>query len=278
VGGVKVSSDEGSPEELSVELELDLSALREWITVLGDVRLVMIDPLEAYCGKRGLSAARMRSVIAELEKFATEFGVAVVVISAATKCDLPVKNVWRVDCDVLEPELRCWVPVRWNYGPLSSARAFRITAAGIAWVPAGDPPAADRLQGTSPKLEKRRQLQAHVEWLRHFMLEGPLPVQQILAAGSVAGWSTSQLKRAKQMLRLLCYKERKERGRWIWELPPQKSTRPVMGNVHIKGALPAENGNPSEWFQRMEKLLREQRQEVEGRVKSEIEGSKESSS
>jgi len=259
------AEEEGSTEERRFELERDIAALRKWIEVLADVRLVIIDPLEAYCGKRGLSAARMRSVIADLEEFAAEFGVAVVVISSATKCDLPVKNVWRIDCDFLDPDLRSWVPVRWNYGPLSSALAYRITEKGVVWAPTSEVPPIESLQGLSPKQEKRRQLKAQAEWLRHYLLDGPVPAKQILAAGNVAGWSSSQVKRAKQSLQLKCYKERKERGRWVWDLPPQRSTKPVVGNVHIMGALPAEIGNPSEWFKSMEKLLREQGQEIPGR-------------
>ena len=96
-------------------------------------------------------------------------------------------------------------------------------------------------------------MKEQVEWLKRELLDGPVPAKQIFAMGNVAGWSASQLKRAKQMLRLMCYKERKERGKWVWELP-MKPTWPVIGGVHYLGAVAGEQSD-AEVLERVRKQL-----------------------
>jgi len=243
----------GGTETRRLDLGRDVPQLRKKMEQMGQVRLVVIDSLEACCGKGAVSRARLRSIMEDLEQLAAECGVAVVVISEGTKCDLPVKYAWCVDNDVLDSNLRCWVPVRSSDIPLPAQMAFRITEKGIAWVAAEDVPPADRLQGTTPKQEKSRQVKEQVEWLKRELLDGPVPAKQIFAMGNVAGWSASQLKRAKQMLRLMCYKERKERGKWVWELP-MKPTWPVIGGVHYLGAVAGEQSD-AEVLERLRKQL-----------------------
>ena len=221
IAGMKSGSSHGSPaaaaSERSFDLGRDLPVLRKRIAASGQMRLLIIDPLEAYLGKGGASRTRLRAVMAELTKLAAETGVAVVVISSSTKCDLPVKNVWRVDCDVLEAGVRYWVPVRYHYGPLPDGLAFRVTAAGIAWEARPQGPTADQGRGASTKQERCVQLQEHAGWLRQYLASGSRPARQVLKSAVAAGLSVSQLKRAKQALGIRCYKEPVPKGRWIWE-------------------------------------------------------------
>ena len=221
IAGMKSSSSQDSPAaatgERSFDLGRDLPVLRKRIAASGQMRLLIIDPLEAYLGKAGSSRARLRELMAELTKLAVDTGVAVVVISSSTKCDLPVKNVWRVDCDVLDSSLRYWVPVRYHYGALPDGLAFRVTAAGIAWEARSQGPTADQGRGASPRQERCVQLQEHAAWLRQYLATGSSSAGEVFRSAAAAGLSVSQLKRAKQALGIRCYKEPVPKGRWIWE-------------------------------------------------------------
>ena len=240
-----------------VDLGRDIPLLRKRIEQLGQVRLVVIDWLEVCCGKGHVSKARLQSILLDLEQLAAECGVAVVVVSAANTPDLPVKNIWRVDSDMLHPDQLCWMPVRFYEGPLPGAIPFRITEKGIDWGDPEDAPSPDRLQGTTPKQQRSRQLRAQMDWLRRKLLDGPQPAKDMFAGGKAAGWSASQVKRAKQALNVLCYKEEKPKGRWIWELPFENWTGPVVGKTHVFGAIPPELDDGAEWFRQKQKELRD---------------------
>ena len=233
VGGA--DSAGGKPAARSFDLGRDLPVLRRRIETLGNVRLVIIDPFEAHCGKAGSNRMKRRELVAALTKLAADSGVAIVVISASNKCDLPVKFVWRVDCEVLDETARCWVPVRYNCGPLPDGLAFRIHADGVVWQQGGDAPTEDRVRGTSARQLRCRQLKEQVNWLREFLAPEPRPTKQVLAAAHVAGWSSGQMQRAKRELGIHCYKDSGVNGRWFWELLPPK-LRPTVNGVHLLGA------------------------------------------
>ncbi len=228
----QVGAGTRSSHQRRFSLERDLPALREQMESLSEGQLVIIDSLEAFCGTLG--RAQLRAVLAELDDLAVEYGVAIVVVSAGTKCDLPAKNVWRVDCDVLDAGLRCWVPVRCNWGPLPAGLAFRVTSDKIMWETRAESPTADRSRGATSKQEKSRQLKDQAEWLKTHLADGPLPAKQVVAAAGTAGWSAGQVRRAREALRLVCSKETTANGQWVWELP-NRSERSVAGLVKLHG-------------------------------------------
>ncbi len=240
IAGMQPPATPGSPGAMprgasavrGFDLGHDLPVLRQRIEAQSNVRLVIIDPFEAYCGKMGSNRMKLRELIAQLTKLAADYGVAIVVISAATKCDLPVKNVWRVDCEVLNATSRCWVPVRFNYGPLPAGMAFGMNADGVAWHPRADAPTADGVRGTSARHERCRQLQENANWLREYLAGEPRPAKEVLAAAGAAGWSNGQVKRVKRELGVRCYKESASKGRWFWELPHPQS-RPTTNGIQL---------------------------------------------
>ena len=206
-------------QERSFDLGRDLPVLRKRIETLGDVKLLVIDPLEAYCGTKGLGKWKMRALVAELEKLAAGCGVAVVVISAAAQCDLPVKSVWRIDCDLVDPDLRSWVPVRFNLGPLPDGMWFRISEEGVAWDIMRRPlPTAKLGRGSTSKEQRNNQLEDTGDWLKQFLDRGPRAAKDVLEAGKMRGYSESQIKRTKQILGICSYKQAIENGPWLWEI------------------------------------------------------------
>ena len=223
---IKVGVVEGATSQRRFELERDLPGLRQEVETLPEGRLVIIDSLEAFCGKLG--RAEMRLVLAELQDIAADCGVAIVLVTAGTKCDLPVKNVWRMDCDPLDDGLRWWVPVRCNWGALPDGLAFRVTAEKIVWETRLEAPSAERSRGASSGQEKSCQLKEHAGWLKATLAAGPLPAKEVFLAASAAGWSAGQVRRAREALRVVCSKETKVNGQWVWELPG-RVTRVAVG-------------------------------------------------
>jgi putative DNA primase/helicase len=226
IAGIKSVTPEGETAERRFDLSRDIPTLRQRMEALGDLRLVLIDSLQACCGAVRQNSLRMRTLLAELGKLAEDLGVAIVVISAEQKCELPVKNVWRVDCDVLDPELRWWVPVKCHCSSLPKGMAFRVISAGIAWDLFQEPLNADRMSGSTGKEERTWRLRDLADWLTVQLTQGPCTAKEILRCGGAEGWSPGQIKRAKLALRVTCYKEKKSKGRWIWQLPA-KPTQPV---------------------------------------------------
>ena len=248
----------GETTQRDFDLGRDLPSLRQRIERLGNVRLVIIDSLEAYCGSIGKHSQRLRQLFVELGKLAADFDLAVVVISTGTKCDLPVKTVWRVDTDVLDPLVRWWVPVRCQCGPLPDGTSFLVRAKDILWDKRSQTFAPERVEGSTAKQERNSQLQAIVRWLQGYLIEGPRSVRDVLKAGAAAGWSLWQVKRAKLALQVMSYKESATRGRWFWEW----TNRPVfetkltgpgqVGVVLQKLVTPVANpsDDPLDWIDR----------------------------
>jgi len=236
---IKVGVVEGATHQRRFELERDLPALRQEVETLPEGRLLIIDSLEAFCGKLGRAETRL--VLAELQDIAADCGVAVVVVSAGTKCDLPVKNVWRVDCDPLDDGFRCWVPVRCNWSALPDGLAFRVTSETIVWEARAESPTADRSRGATSQQEKSCQLKEHAEWLKAYLAAGPLPAKEVLSAASTAGWSAGQVRRAREALRVVCSKETTVNGQWVWVMPGREGiglgTEEVEGGKDVEDAV-----------------------------------------
>jgi putative DNA primase/helicase len=76
---------EGKPQSFSIQSNLDLIAAK--VRELGDVALVIIDPITAYLGSKIDShrTTEVRAALMPLEQFATEFHVAVLAISHPPK-------------------------------------------------------------------------------------------------------------------------------------------------------------------------------------------------
>ncbi len=242
IRGLKPTQQKKSEaDERDFDLERDIPLLRQQIAALGDVRLVIIDPLEAYC-KSGPRTQRMRTLIAALGKVAKDCGVAVVVISGRNRCDLPVKHVWRVDSDVRYPDLRWWVPVRCSCGRLAESMAFRVTDKGIEWDLRAYSVSPGQLQGCTGKQERNDRKRELNMLLLGALALGARPAKEVQREGARYGWSVSQMKRAKEPLHIKSYKDPSPQGQWMWELTDRSLvgiTLPSEPPISLPGQLAA---------------------------------------
>jgi hypothetical protein len=196
-----------------LNLTCDGPYLQEAIHQLKDVRLVIIDSLASYLGPTPEpNGDRIRMFTAGLTRVAAETGVAIVIIASGTRPKLPVKHIWKVDCDVIDPDRRVWLPVHFNSGPRPTALAYRITADGIEWESPQQPIPTHRLAGIFPRQERSWRKHAAATWLQNYLQQGPRQAQEVLEAACAQGWSIDQIKRAKLALGATSYKQQHKDG------------------------------------------------------------------
>lgn len=212
IKGVHGVSLNGTTADRRFELGRDLSRLRRSLES-GDVRLVIIDPLEAYCGQiDSCGRARAWRLLAPLAALAAEYGIAVLLVVCGKMSYIAARNVWEVIHDPLDPTLRLFMPVTVHCGSVPTGLAFRVTEKSIAWEEG--PVTAERFSG-----KRANQRRIAVDWLKELLQAGPYPATDVMCAGEAKGLSPAQITRAKFALGIQPRKESGRGGRWIWELP-----------------------------------------------------------
>ena len=93
-----------------------------------------------------------------------------------------------------------------------------ILTSSVVWEEAVDMTADRALAAVAPTKDKSQQSGA-VGFLLDVLANGPVPVKIIEERAAARGFSKDQLKRAKQKMCVVAFKEGLVDGRWIWALP-----------------------------------------------------------
>jgi len=222
VAVVSAVRQEESSEDMPFSLGRDLPALSDLLSGLGDVRLVVLDPLSAYlAGLESGGNARMRGVLAPLVDLAARWGVAVLAIShlskraralalhralgsvAYTAC---ARAVWAVGPDPRLAERTLLLPMKNNLTGPVGALAYRIVPSArsravpvIAWESAPVSVTADEALAATgaPAPTRRERAEA---WLADALAAGPVPCEEVGRRAREAGHSLMTLNRAKRDL------------------------------------------------------------------------------
>ena len=72
--------------------------------------------------------------------------------------------------------------------------------------------------------------------MQECLADGPLPAKEVLEAASVAGWSAGQMRRAREVLRVVCSKEKEANGQWMWGLA-KRPDQVVAAAVNRSGRM-----------------------------------------
>jgi hypothetical protein len=260
-----VSAVRESGERRAFNLQRDLSLLEEEVRRIGDVALIIIDPVSSYLGGADSHKnAEVRGVLEPISEFAERMRVAVLSIThfskagAGSTCkalhrfigSIAFVGAPRIALAVIEePETdrRLLLHAKNNLAPPPAGLAYRIreklvgrpgeavAAPYVAWddqhvtITANEALAADATPERGSFAEAK-------EFLEELLADGPVPSTEVKADADAAGLSWSTIKRAKAKLKIEAKKSGLKAG-WLWSLPRRGS---AAEGAHVSEMSPFE--------------------------------------
>jgi hypothetical protein len=226
----------GSGRDL-FNLQKDIGALELALQEIGDVRLIIIDPLTAYLGGTDSHKnTEVRQVLAPLATLAERYDVAVIGINHLNKNSAleaihramgsvafvaTARAVWAVvrDHEDESKSRRFFVPVKTNLSINPTTLAFRIIADRVVFE--DEPIELDPDEAfSSDKVQEAAMLNMTMAWLKEVLQDGPKEAREITRMARENQITVATLTRAKMKLGIKPHKEGREQGcRWSWRLP-----------------------------------------------------------
>jgi putative DNA primase/helicase len=245
-------------EDRTFSLITDLRLLRKAIKRIGNVVLVIIDPVSAYLGVGkvdGRSATDVRGVLTPLKDMAEELHVAVIGVAHFNKKDdiksallrvsdsiayvAAARHVYAVVDDPEDKNSKLFVKAKNNLARDTKALRYgmsvstvghdaklnvAITAPYVVWHPQHVEITANEAMEAGSNHTAKREAK---EFLRERLQAGAVKQNDILDEAKQEGIAEKTLRRAKKELSV---KSRKETGKmdggWLWELPKQAAIPP----------------------------------------------------
>jgi putative DNA primase/helicase len=242
---VAIRERDGSLTRRAFSLVQDMPRLAAKLAELGDVALVVIDPVTAYMGDTDSHKnAEVRAVLSQVAEVAGKYGTAVIAVSHLRKSVAgeamqqitgslafvaAARAVYIVAKDQADPVRRLLLPVKNNLGDDLTGYAFRIeptTLPGgiptsrLAWEGERVTVTADEILATAEDREERSAVEEAGDFLRGLLADGPVPVRQIKRDAEDAGHHWASIRRAQKQLVIEAEKDGL-RGGWSWKLLPK---------------------------------------------------------
>jgi hypothetical protein len=228
------------PSRVYFSLKHHLPQLEEALAEWPDVRLIVIDPISAYCGQTDSHKnAEVRALLAPLAHLAGRSHAAVVAVTHLNKTGGPKavyramgslafaaasRAVWAVVQDPDDRHRRLFLPAKLNLAHDQLGLAYRVEDGRIAWEPDQVAMHADnafRAEAVGPKKAYRPTRRDEAEaWLREFLVSGPKPSKEVIEAAQELDISEHTLRGAFREMDGRSRKD-KESGGWQWGLPDQ---------------------------------------------------------
>jgi hypothetical protein len=209
-----------------------LPALEEMVKSIGNVRLIICDPLTAFLGATDQHKnGEVRTALARFSGLAERYGCAVLGISHLSKdaskaaihriigsvaFSAAARAVWLVADDKDGDTRRIFCPVKCNLAPLAKSLAFRIEDGAVHWEAGQFEANANDLlsdgNGESP-------LNEAVQFLREILADGRVLSKEVQKLAKQSGISERTLNRAKKVVGVKS--EREGIGVtsvWFWRL------------------------------------------------------------
>jgi hypothetical protein len=242
-------------------LQSDLALLEQEVRRIGDVALIIIDPVSSYMGRTDSHKnAEVRGVLEPIGEFADRVQVAVLSVThfskgganSTTKAlhrfigSIAFVGAPRVALVVIEDaqnDRRLLLHAKNNLAPPPLGLAYRIkekivgqpgrsvTAPYVVWdgehvtVTANEALAADATTGGNNTASSEAE-----DFLRELLANGPVAAKQIRANAEAAGLSWSTIKRAKSRLGIKAEKAGMD-GAWSWAMPRRGPKFPEEDHV-----------------------------------------------
>jgi putative DNA primase/helicase len=226
------------------DLKADLDELENKIAEIGDVMLVVIDPISSYMGKTDSHKnSDVRGVLEPIAEMAERTGVAVCSVTHFSKPNAgkatkalhkfigsiafvaAARAAFAVLEDPNDKERRLFLHAKNNLAEPPRGLAFRleqvIVAEGIVtsrvdWEPEPITTTADEALVVDDKSSLA--LAEAGDFLEALLADGPVPSKEVDAEAEEAGITKATLRRAKASLGITSYKDGMKGG-WVWELP-----------------------------------------------------------
>jgi archaellum biogenesis ATPase FlaH len=230
---VKRISEQGTSFEGSFNLAEDLAKLSVLMDEIGDVRLVVIDPVSAYLGETDSHKnAEVRGMLAPLTTLAGAHSAAIILVSHLTKSQSAnalmrvqgsiafaalCRAVWGVTADKDNRQRRLFMPLKNNLGQDKTGLAYEIESV-ILPVPdeSGEPIATSRVMweaqlvetsvdeafGASLTHDERTEMDDIKEFLAETLSRGRVKAADVQRMAKAAGHSPTTLGRAKRAMKI----------------------------------------------------------------------------
>jgi len=237
-------NEDGKPIRRAFTLRRDIDRLSALLEQIGNVALVIVDPISAYLsGTDSHNNAEVRAALAPLAELADRHGAAVVVVSHLNKSGStdPLSRVtgslafvaaaraaFVVTADADDDRRRLFLPLKNNLAECREGLAYRLegcTAQGIetsrvSWEADPVTITADEALNKIPDEEKSALDEAE-DWLRELLTgEGEMTKREIMRIAKEEGFAERTIHRARQRLRLTTETEGFGKDKQsLWRLP-----------------------------------------------------------
>jgi putative DNA primase/helicase len=242
--GVATTSDGGETHTRGFSLDLDLSKLSEVIEANPDTRLVVIDPISAYCGSTDShNNAEVRAMLAPLAQLASRFRVAIVMVTHHSKGSggkavyramgslafaAAARAVWNVVKDHDDESRRLILLAKMNVSEETKGLAYRLADGCVGWEESPVTMTADehleledhpksRANGAGAELERA------VAWLTETLADGPRLASIVEQLADDEDISKATLRRAKRAAKVKSDRKGFGRGSEVWWALPGSS-------------------------------------------------------
>jgi putative DNA primase/helicase len=246
---------ENAPSQQLFNLAHDIPTLASLVCKIGDVALIVIDPISAYLG--GLDSHKtsdVRGGLAPLQHLAGESGAAVVLVSHLNKGSADAnamarvagsgafvaacRSAWLVEADPQDEDRkrRILTPLKNNIGDDQTGFAFEIKGVKLqegsietSCVVFEPEPviisASELLKGQQDTQEERGMVGEAMSFLREFLADGAKGTKVTQKAAEDAGIADRTLRRAREQLKVKVQRSR-QTGQWVWALPATGAESP----------------------------------------------------
>ncbi len=239
LGGMYDPDDVDDAVDRSVSLD-DVATIEEAIQEIGDVKLLIIDPIGSYLGS-GTDSNRdneVRAKLAPIAALAEKHGVAVLIVSHSRKSTATMADdlvmgsraftgicraVWHLMADPEDEDRRLLLSGKSNLARKSTGLAFRIEGdpvGAIAWEPDPVDVSADDVLASEGKKggSAPSAIDEAIDWLQSWLEDGAKSAKETKEAAALCDIKGKTLDRASKKVRVV-KKPDGYRGSWQWSLP-----------------------------------------------------------
>jgi AAA domain-containing protein/bifunctional DNA primase/polymerase-like protein len=226
-------------------LQADLVRLEHFIMEIGDVLLVIFDPISSYFGRTDTYRnSEVRGVLEPLVKMAARLGIAIIGNTHLAKgskgranmrildsvaMTAAVRSVYMVTEDADDSRQRLFLPSGGNLGPPVDGLSFTIsskvvdvskgiTGSHVVWGASVTMSADEALAAMDDKIRKPTAVDEAAQFLNSYLAAGPKSSAEVFDAGENSGHARITMRRAAKVLGIKVDKMDMDAG-WIMSLP-----------------------------------------------------------